>query len=176
MVERWPTRLRQKLNQSSGRPQNVRPFETWARPRDLEKRKQAISVWSSLLVFLVFHWHEYGANGALEAMGLHLSWPLKDLVDTIRIYAELGGRFRKAFTETVKEFFTLVIMDANATPQTSPLLWWLAMLVQTEVLGHPPSWQLEGLQPHLDLPGQLEGHRSLCSGVDLGFCLFPLDV
>jgi hypothetical protein len=157
MVERWPTRLRQNLNNSSGsRLRNVRPFETWARPRDLEKRKQAISVWSSLLVFLVFHWHGYGADGALEAMGLHLSWPLKDLVDTIRIYAESGGRFREAFPEKVKEFFILVIMDANATPQTNPLLWWLAMLLQTEVLVHPPGSQLEGVQDHLDFPGQLE--------------------
>lgn len=157
MVERWPSRLRHMLNESSGRsPRNVRPFETWARPRDIEKRKQAISVWSSLLAFLVFHWQGYGADGALEAMGLHLSWQLKDLVDTIRIYAELEGHFRNAFTEAVKEFFTLVIMDANATPRTNPLLWWLAMLIQTEVLDHQPRWQLEGVQDHLDLPSKLE--------------------
>ena len=142
MVERWPKKTRQTLNESfcPPRPGNSPSFKTWARPRDLEKRKQAISVWSALLVFLVFHWHDYGADQALEAMGLPMSSRLKDFVDTIRNYAELGRRFRKAFAETVKEFFTLAIMDTEARPTNNPLVWWLAVLIHTEVLDNQPHW------------------------------------
>jgi len=157
MVERWPNSVRQRLNDSSTRsPRRSLPFETWARPRNIEKREQAISVWSSLLVFLVFHWHDYGADGALEAMGLHMSSRLKDFVDTIRIYAELRVRFRRAFAQTVKEFFTIVIMDADATPKTNPLLWWLAILIQTEVLETQPRWEIAEIRDMLDFPGKLE--------------------
>ena len=44
-------------------------------------------------------------------MSLCLSFQLKDALDTICIYAELGGRFRKAFAETVTSFFGLAIND-----------------------------------------------------------------
>src|SRR5271163_2833298 len=71
LVERWPFIIRCQLNQSSSsEPRPSRPFETWARPRDIEKRKQAISVWYSLLNFLVFNWHNYGADSRFESMGL----------------------------------------------------------------------------------------------------------
>lgn len=156
-VERWPSNVRQRLNASSGpSSRKPRPFDTWARPRDIEKRKQALTVWSSLLLFLVFHWSNYGADRALEAMRLHMSYQLKDCIDTIRIYAELGGRFRKAFEDEVKAFFTLAVMDSDATPTTNPLLWWLAVLIQVEVLDNQPRWVIDGVSDMLDFPGKLE--------------------
>jgi hypothetical protein len=140
LIERWPAVIRRDLNQSACQAtQPAVEFDTWARPRDLEKRKQAISVWTSLLAFIVFHWHQYGANGALGSMGLELTWQLKDWIDAIHDYAE-SGCAPKALAATVKEFFGQAVMDTGATPQTNVLLWWLAILIQTEVLDNQPHW------------------------------------
>jgi hypothetical protein len=156
MVERWPSQIRKLMNQFSRFPaQPAKEFETWARPRDLEKRKQAVSVWTSLLAFLVFNWKSYGADGALESMGLNLSWTLKDDIDAIRYYAK-SGRSLKVLGEMTTTFFVKVIKDATATPRTNPLTWWLAVLTQTEVLDDQPRWTVADLQDTLSFSQKLE--------------------
>ncbi|RHZ48400.1 uncharacterized protein CDV56_103031 [Aspergillus thermomutatus] len=155
MVERWPSHIRKLMNQfSRSAAQPAKEFESCARPRDLEKRKQAISVWTSLLTFLVFNRRPYGADGALESMGLNLPWTLKDDIDTIRYYAK-SGQSLKVLGEMASAFFVKVIKDATATPHTNPLAWWLAVLIQTEVLGDQPRWKVAGVQ------GTLLGRRHL---------------
>ncbi|PGG94914.1 hypothetical protein AJ79_10363 [Helicocarpus griseus UAMH5409] len=67
-------------------------------------------------------WHEYDADDTLKTMRLHLPSQLKVLIDTIRIYADLRGPFQKGLAATVKKFFTLMIMNSNATVKTNPLL------------------------------------------------------
>jgi hypothetical protein len=154
LVERWPLTIRCQLNQSSSsEPRPCRPFETWARPRDIEKRKQAISVWYSLLNFLVFHWHNYGADGRFESMGLRMSHRFKDLIDTIKIYSDMNRVIRKPMREAIEEIFMAAITDANATANTNPLLWWLAVIIQTEVLGNQSRLEVDD---RLDFLGKLE--------------------
>ncbi|KAF4181079.1 hypothetical protein CNMCM8927_004860 [Aspergillus lentulus] len=156
MVERWPSGIRELMNRFSRYPTQLdRNFETWARPRDQEKRKQAISVWTSLLAFLVCNWKSYGADGALESMGLNLSWALKDDIDAIRYYAK-SGRSLKVLGEMTITFFVKMIKDATATPHTNPLVWWLAVLIQTEVLDDQPRWTVAGVQDTLSFAQKLE--------------------
>ena len=57
---------------------------------------------------------------------------------------------------TIKEFFTQATMDLDATPQTNPLLWWLAVLIQTEVLDDQTRWCVAQLQDNLEFPQKLE--------------------
>ncbi|KAF4169695.1 hypothetical protein CNMCM6936_006854 [Aspergillus lentulus] len=156
MVERWPSGIRELMNRFSRYPtQPDRNFETWARPRDQEKRKQAISVWTSLLAFLVFNWKSYGADGAVESMGLNLSWALKDDIDAIRYYAK-SGRSLKVLGEMTNTFFVKMVKDATATTHTNPLAWWLAVLIQTEVLDDQPRWTGAGVQDTLSFAQKLE--------------------
>ncbi|KAF4220095.1 hypothetical protein CNMCM8980_003384 [Aspergillus fumigatiaffinis] len=156
MVERWPSHIRELMNRFSRYPaQPDRKFETWARPRDQEKRKQAVSVWISLLAFLVVNWKSYGADGALESMGLNLSWALKDDVDAIRYYAK-SGRSLKVLGEMTNTFFMKMIKDATANPHTNPLTWWLAVLIQTEVLDNQPRWTVAGVQDTLSFSQKVE--------------------
>ncbi len=54
MIERWPQAVRVLLNKES--PDAKAPFNTWARPRDLDKRRRAIAVWSNMLAFIVSSW------------------------------------------------------------------------------------------------------------------------
>jgi hypothetical protein len=156
MVERWPSHIRVLMNQFSRSAAGPdKEFESWARPRDLEKRKQAVSVWTSLLAFLVFNWRSYGADGALESMGLNLSWTLKDDIDAIRYYAK-SGRSSKVLGELASTFFVKVIKDPTATPHTNPLAWWLAVLIQTEVLDDQPRWEVAALKDTLSFSQKLE--------------------
>ncbi|KAF7180701.1 hypothetical protein CNMCM7691_009992 [Aspergillus felis] len=156
MVERWPPEIRELMNEfSRSAAPPAKEFETWARPRDQEKRKQAISVWISLLAFLVSNWESYGADGALESMGLNLSWTLKDDIDAIRYYS-LSGMSLKVLGEMATTFFVKVIKDATATPHTNPLVWWLAVLIQTEVLDDQPRWTVADLQDTLSFSQKLE--------------------
>ncbi|RHZ52488.1 hypothetical protein CDV55_104360 [Aspergillus turcosus] len=153
MVERWPSHIRKLMNQFSR--SDAKEFKSWARPRDLEKRKQVLSVWISLLAFLVLNWKSYGADGALDSMGLNLSWTFKDDIDVIRYYAK-SGQSLKVLGEMAHTFFVRVIKDATATPHTNPLAWWLAVLIQTEVLGNQTRWEVTGEQDTLSFSQKLE--------------------
>ena len=54
LIERWPQEVRILLNQRDH--ESGTPFDSWARPRDLEKRVQALGVWSSMLAFITHCW------------------------------------------------------------------------------------------------------------------------
>jgi hypothetical protein len=137
MVERWPLLIRERLNQpSSSQGHPSEPFQSWARPRDIEKRRQAVAVWYTLINFLVFCWPGPGSSDKYEAMGLSMSRVQKDTVYDIMFYS----RFRKRRTvqpmkEAIEAFILTSLKDTTATVETNPLLWWVAILIQTEVDG-----------------------------------------
>ncbi|PKX91200.1 uncharacterized protein P174DRAFT_395145 [Aspergillus novofumigatus IBT 16806] len=118
MVERWPSHIRELINRFSRYPaQPDRKFETWARPRDQEQRKQAISVWTSLLAFLVVNWTSYGADGALESMGLNLSWSVKDNIDAIRYYAKEGKSLKTEVLDDQPRWTVAGLQDTTSFSQ-----------------------------------------------------------
>jgi hypothetical protein len=88
-------------------------------------------------------------------MGLNLSWALKDDVDAIRYYAK-SGRSLKVLGEMTNTFFVKMIKDATATPHTNPLLSWLAVLIQTQVLDDYPRWTVAGVHDTLSFSQKLE--------------------
>jgi hypothetical protein len=158
-VERWPARVRATLNRNSGRPNSaeLEPFTTWARPRDLEKREQSVAVWYNLLCFLVYHWGDFGAAGCLERMGLSLTIErLKELVDDMSIYGKMERRTKAAMKEVVEEFCVTAVMDKDPSSKTNPLLWWVGVLIQSEVLDHQARLPIARGEDVLDFPGKLE--------------------
>jgi hypothetical protein len=53
-------------------------------------------------------------------------------------------------------FFMKMIKDATANPHTNPLTWWLAVLIQTEVLDNQPRWTVAGVQDTLSFSQKVE--------------------
>lgn len=160
-AEEWPADFRRKMNSDKcaeyapySSPVEIPVFHSWARPRDAEKRNQAIAVWASMISFLIFHWHDYGADRELESMGLELSWELKDGIDDIRTHATEGRL--EVLREAIKEFLSRAITHAGSTARTNPVAWWLAVLIQTEVVDGQPSWAVAGMKDELDFSQKLE--------------------
>lgn len=144
---------------------HVTPFETWAQPRHLERRKQAIAVWYNLLHFLVFNWHGYGGDNALESMGLHLDRKLFNILNDIKLYSSLtwssayDGSTRcshkNAMTENIEEFFHVCLFDPNATPRTNLILWWVAVLIHSDVQMRHPRLPISGMVDQIDMTAKL---------------------
>lgn len=79
MLNRWPLLLRSTLGRSDpfvnvhARPLPP-PFHTWAQPKYLERREQAVAVCYTLLHFLLVNWTGYGGEeGPLHHLGLEPS-------------------------------------------------------------------------------------------------------
>lgn len=139
MIERWPQTVRVLLNKEG--PDAKAPFNTWARPRDLDKRRRAIAVWSNILAFIVSSW-DFSSRD-LHKMGLYLGDKMKALVDDIHFWCGLGGKKNfDSIRDAAKEFFYLAITDAEPSPRTNPLIWWMAVLVVTQVLDDQPELPL----------------------------------
>jgi hypothetical protein len=79
----------------------------------------------------------------------------KDDVDAIRYYAK-SGRSLKVLGDMTNTFFVKMIKDATATPHTNPLLSWLAVLIQTQVLDDYPRWTVAGVHDTLSFSQKLE--------------------
>ena len=154
-IERWPLKVRVLLNQTKHETDN--PFETWARPRDLEKRKLAISTWSNMLSFIVRYW-TFDCR-ELERMGLFLSEDMKHILENIDFWLKLGKN-PKRIKDAISEFFTLAIMDPEPSVRTNPVLWWLVVLIQSQIFDKQPKLPLGGIDkgtvPCLDFRGNLE--------------------
>lgn len=171
MINRWPMSVRRILNRSQPTPPlsgnetdnyhiQPPPFHTWAQPRFLERRKQAVAVWYNLLHFLVLNWSGYGGkNGQLYLLGLQPTRRCCDIIDDLRLYATLPSPLRprrKAVIDMVEEFFFLVIRDPKPTPRTNPLLWWIAVLIHSEVNEPQPRLPIPGLEDTLTFSTKLE--------------------
>ncbi len=138
-IEGWPQAVRVLLNKEG--PDAKEPFNTWARPRDLDKRRRAIAVWSSMLAFVVSSW-DFSSRD-LHKMGLYLGDEMKALVDDIHFWCGLSGvKNFDRIRDAAKEFFHLAITDAEPSPRTNPLIWWMAVLVITQVLDNQPELPL----------------------------------
>ncbi|KAK5110034.1 hypothetical protein LTR85_001792 [Meristemomyces frigidus] len=91
MVNRWPALVRRTLDRTD-RTDSVEkdpfppPFHSWAQPRYMERRKQAVAVLYTLLHFLLSNWSGYGGKDSpLHSLGLEpsrdqyrLGWPEPD--------------------------------------------------------------------------------------------------
>jgi hypothetical protein len=106
-----------------------------ARP-SLGQRRRFNAVWTSLLCFLV---HAYDDEGSLEEMGLCLS---EDMGDSILDIAQaeawsvsppsMDGPMGP-LDDAVQRLCLEMIMDHQPTTATSPLLWWMAVLVHSSL-------------------------------------------
>ncbi|KAK5124845.1 hypothetical protein LTR85_001035 [Meristemomyces frigidus] len=163
LVNRWPTPVRRMLSRSddgAGQGSYPPPFHTWAQPRYIERRKQACGVWYTLLHFLVANWEDYGGqDGPLAQLGLEPSRECCDAIDDLRLDATIQPQFtrdRESSIALINNFFLLVIRDPCPTPCTNPLLWWIAVLIQSEVYSAQPGLPIPPMQDSLDLSAKLE--------------------
>ncbi|KAI9784804.1 MAG: hypothetical protein M1839_001534 [Geoglossum umbratile] len=152
MVERWPRAVRRELNKTSRQAQ-LEWFNTWARPRDLEKRKQAVAVWYNMISFIEYHW-DYDSK-RLAQMGLCMTEEMKQIVDNISLYARTTPK-AKAMKEMIQNFYTRAVMDRNTSAKENPLLWWIAVVMQSEVLDTQARLPIAGMEDELDFKGKLE--------------------
>jgi hypothetical protein len=165
MLNRWPILLRRTLNRSDpfdsplDHPLPL-PFHTWAQPKYIERRKQAVAVWYTLLHFLALNWAGYGgAHGPLHHLGLDPSRHICDLIDDFRLYATIQKPFRprsKVVEELVDAFFLLVVREFDPTPRTNPILWWLAVLIHSDLHRCHPRLPVPGLEDSLDFTAKLD--------------------
>ena len=142
-VERWPRILEALFCQ--GRHDSDASFETWERPRDLDKHRRAVFVWSSMLAFIVAHW-TYDAD-ILENMELLLSEDLKSAIDDISYWCKTGDNVGR-ISAAAKHIFMKAIMDSNPWPGTNPMLWWLAVIIKSHLLDSKPEFPIGGIDKH----------------------------
>ncbi|CAD6590557.1 MAG: hypothetical protein ASARMPRED_004855 [Alectoria sarmentosa] len=157
MIERWPQAARVLLNK--GNRDFNEPFNTWVRPRDLDSRRRAIAVWSSMLAFIVFSWDF--ASRQLHEMGLFLGEEMKDLVDDTHFLCGLGGNKNfGSIREAAYKLFLLAVTDSEPSSRTNSILWWMAVLIRTQVLDDQPELPLgrpdKDFDPALTFNGKLE--------------------
>jgi hypothetical protein len=165
MLNRWPILSRRTLNRSAtfsdpfAHPLPL-PFHTWAQPRYLERRRQATAVWYTLLHFLLSNWPAYGGkHDPLHELGLDPSRHICDIIDDLRLYAVIQKPFNppsKVVSDLVNSFFLLAIRDPDPTPRTNPILWWLAVLVHSDVHSGHPRLPIPGLEDSLDFTAKLD--------------------
>lgn len=56
----------------------------------------------------------------------------------------------------ILEFFLNIIMQENPTPRNNPLLFWVAVLLQTEEFGSMPRFEFSNARDELTMRGKLE--------------------
>lgn len=165
LINRWPLPVRCDINRRCSSTYTTdeagpAPFHAWAQPRFLERRKQAASVYFNLLHFLVYNWSEYGGiNNALHSLGLEPNHECCDIIDDLRLYIMLPQKFKPrsaTFTGRVAAFFLCVLRDPEPTPRTNPLLWWIAVLIHSELNNPKPRPPVHGIDDKLDLSAKLE--------------------
>jgi len=165
MLNRWPLLLRRTLNRSDpfvdplAHPMPL-PFHTWAQPKYIERRKQAAAVWYTLLHFLALNWAGYGgAHGPLYHLGLDPSRRICDLIDDFRLYATIQKPFNprsKVVQDLADAFFLSAIREPDPTPRTNPILWWLAVLIHSDLHRCHPRLPIPGLEDSLDFTAKLD--------------------
>lgn len=159
----WPSPLLLTLNHNvSSDPgqQLPPPFDPKAQPRYTKQRVQTINVWETLVIFLVANWSGYGgAQCPLHALGLEPSRECCDLIDDLHAYAVIQQRFQpraRTIQDLVYEFFVFNLRDANPTPRTNPLLWWLGVLTHCDVHHLKPLLPLPDIEDDMSLPAMVE--------------------
>jgi hypothetical protein len=171
-TERWPSTIRGMLTKLGEEDTEHHPFESWVGPLGLEKRKQSTRVWTDLVQFLVLEYHInnvswsadgssltiMGDSGYLAPMRLTLSdGRADDIMDIVQadIMFAMTGKL-EYMRGPVHEFLLHIIMQENPTSHNNPLLFWIALLLQTEEFGNQPRLEFAGLKDGLTMRKKLE--------------------
>ena len=94
-----------------------------------------------MLAFIVSSW-DFSSRD-LHKMGLFMGEEMQDQVDDIRFWCDLGSsKLLGHFKDAIKTFFYLAVTDCAPSSRTNPIIWWMAVLVQTQVLDHQPELPL----------------------------------
>ena len=168
-VELWPETIRRILNNTSRSDPESGPFESWVGPQGLEKRKQATRVWTDLIQFFVLEHHinmvtvsdddtslKIRQSSYLSEMGFTLSEDLGDDILDIVQNQSLQSFGIENLTDCIQEFCLSIITQANPTPQNNPLLFWVALSLQTEEFGNGQRLEFDGLKDELTMREKLE--------------------
>ena len=95
----------------------------------------------------------------IEEMGLFLSEDMKSHVDDVRFWCMIRGNVGR-ITDAVKEIFVKVVMDPYPSPRTNLILWWLVVIIHSQVLDSQPECPVGGpikdLVPNLSFDGKLK--------------------
>jgi hypothetical protein len=92
-------------------------------------------------------------------LGLDPSRQICDIIDDFRLYATIQKPFNprsKVVQDLADAFFLLSIRDPDPTPCTNPILWWLAVLVHSDVHRSHPRLPVPDLEDSLDLTAKLD--------------------
>jgi hypothetical protein len=176
LTERWPSKARETLNEPFDGGV-VMPFETLVAKVNLRRRRRMNAVWTSLICFLVYSYDE----GTLQEMGLFVSEELGDsILDIMEAELTFGCPVMTdapigPLETAVQDLFTEMITDSKATFPSSPLLWWIGVLVKSALSQGPDDYISRGrfnmniLPMDLDIRGRLEGlaHYSKVLVLDL---------
>lgn len=130
-------------------------FETWERPQDIDKRRRASFVWSSMLAFIVAYWaYDTHDAGLLEEMGLFLSEDVRSAIDDMRYWCDIEDNTGR-ISGAAKEIFVNAVMDPDPSLRTNSILWWMFIVIDSK-----PELPIGGLDKHfvpdLSFDGQLE--------------------
>ena len=164
VIERWPETIRTMLNRTQA-DQDSGAFVCWTGPPGLEKRIQATRVWTDLVQFFMLEYHinkiswsgdstsQTGHSFDLTDMGFTVSEDMgDDILDIVK--AEIYGMDH--IKDAVHEFCLKIIMQENPTPHNNPLLFWVALCLQTEEFGNQQRLEFDGVKDELTMREKLE--------------------
>lgn len=185
LSERWPEEARRRLNCAADGP-GAGPFESLAPKWQLERRRRQQTVWTSLVCFLEWAYHE----GALGRMGLDL--PAADMTSRRSEQAKEKDEHGNLLVELVEALVfagdraqveacigsllsDTLARDTVRKPrrymaQTNILIWWTAVLVRSAVAkaNEPDDYISRGgfpsniLAVDVDIQGRVEALRHSC--------------
>jgi len=169
VTERWPETIRTVLNRADGNDQVSGPFESWVGPQGLQKRIQSTRVWTDLIQFFVLEYHINNITWSADATSLSMrgsSGYFSEMGFTISEDDKLGGDIMDIvegsmfgighLKNSVHELCMNIIMQENPTPQNNPLLFWVALCLQTEEFGNQRRLEIDGLKDELTMKEKLE--------------------
>ncbi|KIM45634.1 hypothetical protein M413DRAFT_442291 [Hebeloma cylindrosporum] len=169
VVERWPESIRTMLNDGEKNGQGSVPFDSWHGPPGLERRKQAARVLTDLIQFFVREYHinnvtwldndtalaMRATSGYFPEMGFTISEDSALGDDILDI--DQGSNFGiEHMKNPIHQLCLNIIMQANPTAKTNPLLFWVGLILQTEEFGHHQRLEFSGLKDTLTTREKLE--------------------
>jgi hypothetical protein len=171
-TERWPRTIRVMLTKLGEADTEHHPFESWVGPQGLEKRKQATRVWTELVQFLVLEYHVNNmswsadhssvtimdSSGYLTQMRLTLSNErADDIMDIVEAHINVAITGDLEYIRApIHDFLLNIIMQEKPTPRNNPLLFWVALLLQTEEFGNQPRFEFGSMKDMLTMREKLE--------------------
>ena len=185
VTERWPDTIRVLLNNENVSGGECGPFESWYGDDGLERRKQSTRVWTDLIQFLALEYHYNnvtwsgdtislrGTHGYLSDSGFLIS---EDFGDDILDIIQGPWYGIEHIKDAINSFCLNIIMHQDATWNTNPLLFWVALLLQTEEFGDQPRLEFGDLRDELTMREKLEAlvHYARVFIIDHAFTTWQL--